>query len=65
MVNNLLATQVTQLLAKLAISVASMALLLEMFFLPSTQTSICLLILAAMLSLATGPSSSTIPLMYV
>lgn len=57
-VNNLLVTQVILPLAKLVTLVGSMALLPELVSLPSIQTSTCLLIPAAMLSLVIGPSSS-------
>jgi hypothetical protein len=63
-VNNLLVTQVTLPLAKLVISVESTVLLLEMVSLPSTQTSICLLIPVAMLSSAISPSSFMMPVVH-
>lgn len=62
--NNLLVTQVTRPLVKLVILAASMDSLLEMISLPCTMTPICLLIPTAMLSSATGPSSSMLPLLH-
>lgn len=57
--------QVTQLLAKLAISAGSMDSLLAASSTPSIMITICQTILAAMLSLAIDPSSSILLILHV